>query len=68
LAQNVLKSFLQSKDISYIDLTDRFRSEGQENDLYVLGDPHWNRLGNQLAANILFESLVKRLDNVSSLQ
>jgi len=68
LAQNILKSFLQSKDISYIDLTDRFRSEGQENDLYVLGDPHWNRLGNQLAANILFESLVKRLDNVSSLQ
>ena len=68
LAQNILKSFLQSKDISYIDLTDRFRSEGQENDLYVLRDSHWNRLGNQLAANILFESLVKRLDNVSSLQ
>ena len=67
LAQNILKSFLQSKDISYIDLTDRFRSEGQENDLYVLGDSHWNRLGNQLAANILFESLVKRLDNVSPL-
>ena len=43
LAQNILKSFLQSKDISYIDLTDRFRSEGQEKDLYLLSDSHWNR-------------------------
>ena len=68
LAQNILKSFLQSKDISYIDFTDRFRSEGQEKDLYLLRDPHWNRSGNQLAADILFETLVKRLDNVSPLQ
>jgi len=68
LAQNILKLFLQSKDISYIDLTDRFRSEGQEKDLYVLRDPHWNRSGNQLAADILFETLVKRLDNKSPLQ
>src|SRR4029077_14176004 len=42
LAQNILKSFLQSKDISYIDFEDRFKSEGQEKDLYVLRDPHWN--------------------------
>src|SRR5262245_39131413 len=67
LAQNILKSFLQSKDISYIDLTDRFRSEGQEKDLYLLSDSHWNRSGNQLAADILFETLVKQLDNVSPL-
>ena len=67
-AQNILKSFLQSKDISYIDFTDRFRSEGQEKDLYLLGDAHWNRSGNQLAADILFETLVKRLDNVRPLQ
>ena len=68
LAQNILKSFLQSKDISYIDFTDRFKSEGQEKDLYLLRDSHWNRSGNQLAADILFETLVKRLDNVSPLQ
>jgi SGNH hydrolase-like domain, acetyltransferase AlgX len=67
LAQNILKSFLQSKDISYIDFTDRFRSESQEKDLYLSSDPHWNRSGNQLAADILFETLVKRLDNVSPL-
>jgi hypothetical protein len=67
LAQNILKSFLQSKDISYIDFTDRFRSEGQEKDLYILRDSHWNRSGNQLAADILFETLVKRLDNVNPL-
>ena len=64
LAQNILKSFLQSKDISYIDFAGRFKSEGQEKDLYVLRDPHWNRSGNQLAADILFETLVKRLNNV----
>ena len=68
LAQNILKSFLQSKDISYIDLTDRFRSGGQEKDLYLLSDSHWNRSGNQLAADILFETLVKGLCNVSPLQ
>ncbi len=68
LVQNILKSFLQSKDISYIDFTDRFRSEGQEKDLYLLRDSHWNRSGNQLAADILFETLVKRLNNVSPLQ
>jgi len=67
LAQNILKSFLRSKDISYIDLTDRFRSEGQEKDLYILGDPHWNRSGNELAANILFDTLVERLGNINRL-
>jgi SGNH hydrolase-like domain, acetyltransferase AlgX len=67
LAQNILKSFLQSKDISYIDFTDRFRSEGQEKDLYILRDSHWNRSGNQLAADILFETLLKRLDKVNPL-
>jgi len=65
LAQNILKSFLQSKNIFYIDLTDRFRSEGKEKRLYL--DTHWNRSGNQLAADILFETLVKRLCNVSPL-
>src|SRR5215831_1680239 len=59
LAQNILNSFLQTKDISYIDLTDRFRSEGKEKGLYL--DSHWNRSGNQLAADILFETLVNRL-------
>jgi len=68
LARNILKSFLQSKDISYIDFTDRFISESREKDLYLLRDPHWNRSGNQLAANILFEALVRRLDNVNPLQ
>jgi SGNH hydrolase-like domain, acetyltransferase AlgX len=68
LVQNILKSFLQSKDISYIDFTDRFRSEGQEKDLYLLRDSHWNRSGNQLAADILFETLAKRLENIRPLK
>jgi len=67
LAQNILTSFLRSKDISYIDLTDRFRSESREKNLYLLRDPHWNRPGNELAANILFATLVERLDNINRL-
>ena len=59
LAQNLLKEFLKSKGIPYIDLLDRFRTEGQRQELYLFRNTHWNRLGNQLAADILFENLVR---------
>jgi hypothetical protein len=61
--QNLLKPFLDSKGIPCIDLTDRFRAEGKKRDLYLLRDTHWNSAGNQLAADILFEDLGKRVDN-----
>jgi hypothetical protein len=61
LAQNLLKSFLESKGIPFIDLSDRFRAEGQKRDLYLLRDTHWNSAGNQLAADMLFEFLDKRV-------
>jgi lysophospholipase L1-like esterase len=60
-AQNILKSFLDQKQIPYIDFLDRFQSEGSKRDLYVLRDSHWNAAGNQLAADILFEDLSKRI-------
>lgn len=63
LAQNLLKSFLQSKGIPFIDFLDRFRAEGKQHDLYSLRDTHWNGAGNQLAADILFEDLAKRVEN-----
>jgi hypothetical protein len=63
LAQNLLKSFLQSKGIPFIDLLDRFRAEGKQHDLYSLRDTHWNCAGNQLAADILLEDLAKRVEN-----
>jgi hypothetical protein len=55
LAQNLLKSFLGSKGITFIDFTERFRAEGKKQDLYLLRDSHWNKNGNQLAADMLFE-------------
>jgi len=66
LAQNLLKSFLQSKGIPFIDFLDRFRAEGKEHDLYSLRDTHWNAAGIQLAADILFEDLGKRVENIKS--
>lgn len=65
LAQIVLKSFLKSKGIPYIDLLDVFKANGEQKDLYLLRDTHWNRAGNQLAADILYEEVVKRLNNTS---
>ncbi len=59
LAQNLMKEFLKSRGISCIDFLDRFRTEGQRQELYLFRDTHWNKLGNQLAADILFEKLVR---------
>ncbi len=60
LAQNLLKSFLNSRGIAYIDFLDRFMTEGRKEPLYQLRDSHWNAAGNQLAADILFDDLLKR--------
>ena len=65
LAQNSLKSFLESKGIPFIEFSDRFRVEGKKQNLYLLRDTHWNSAGNQLAADILFEDLLTRADNTN---
>ena len=61
--QSLLKPFLDSEGIPFIDFTDRFRAEGKKRDLYLLRDTHWNSAGNQLAADILFEDLSRRIEN-----
>ncbi len=61
--QSILKPFLDSKGIPFIDFADRFRAEGKKQDLYLFRDTHWNAAGNQLAADILFENLGKRVEN-----
>lgn len=38
LAQNILKEFSVTKYITYIDLTDRFAAEAEEEDLYLWRD------------------------------
>lgn len=62
LAQELLRAFLEKKRIPHLDLLDGFRAEAQQQELYLFRNTHWNRAGNQLAADILFEYLVKRLD------
>ena len=63
LAQNLLGSFLNSRGIPYIDFLDRFTAEGRKEPLYQLRDSHWNGAGNQLAADILYDDLLKRTAN-----
>lgn len=60
LTEDLLGSFLQSKQIPYLDLLGRFRTEEQKQDLYLLRNTHWNKAGNELAAEMLFEYLVKQ--------
>lgn len=68
LAQNILQSFLRSQSIPYIDLSDSFRAEGQSRELYILRNTHWNGAGNQLAADILFEELPRRVESLNPAQ
>ncbi len=62
LAQDLLRSFLETKGIPYLDLLDRFQEEEQKHELYLFRNTHWNSDGNQLAADIMFDYLVKQLD------
>ncbi|MDJ0557043.1 MAG: SGNH/GDSL hydrolase family protein [Microcoleaceae cyanobacterium MO_207.B10] len=61
--QEILKKYLQANGIPYIDMLDEFRIEQNNRPLYLLREPHWNSSGNQLAADILFNYLVKDTDN-----
>lgn len=58
--QNILIPHLQSQQISYIDFRPRFQAEQKQRPLYLLQEPHWNSIGNQLAAEILFENLIPK--------
>jgi lysophospholipase L1-like esterase len=59
-AQDRLQAFLTSKQIPFVDFMERFKAEEQKRDLYLFNDPHWNKAGNQLAAEMLFQYLTKQ--------
>lgn len=67
LAQKILKDYLDEKGIAYIDLLDKFKAEQQKQPLYIKNDTHWNRAGNQLAAEIIFKNLVPVVEKESGL-
>ncbi|NEP88917.1 MAG: hypothetical protein F6K18_19910 [Okeania sp. SIO2C2] len=60
--QEILKKYLEANGIPYIDMLDKFRIEQKIRPLYLLREPHWNSAGNLLAADILFDYLVKDID------
>jgi hypothetical protein len=60
LAQDLLRSFLESKQIPFVDMLDRFRTEEKQRELYLFRNTHWNYEGNKLAAQILYEYLNRK--------
>ncbi|NEP83006.1 MAG: hypothetical protein F6K39_35645 [Okeania sp. SIO3B3] len=61
--QEILRKYLEANGIPYIDMLDRFRREQKNRPLYLLREPHWNSSGNLLAADILFDYLVRDINN-----
>lgn len=57
--QLILIRYLEAYGIPYIDMLAKFRKEQNNRPLYLLREPHWNSAGNQLAAEILFDYLIK---------
>lgn len=64
LAQKILKEYLDKQGIPYIDLLDEFRAEQKNQPLYLKNDTHWNKAGNQFAADILFKKLVPVIEQL----
>lgn len=55
--QRILVEFLGKNGIEHIDLLDRFKKEAETRRLYLPRDTHWNKEGNRLASDILYERL-----------
>ena len=53
LAQKLLTDYFRREQIPYIDLLPVFRKAGKEKRLYRAQDIHWNRQGNELAAEAI---------------
>jgi lysophospholipase L1-like esterase len=61
-AQKRLKLFLDAKGIPYVDFLDQFRAAEPKQKSYIPQNTHWNDSGNELAAQILLETLARRSD------
>lgn len=48
LIQKILKQFLDSESIAYIDLLDKFKALNENEPLYKLRNTHWNIAGENL--------------------
>lgn len=64
LMQRILHSHFEKEGICYIDMLDSYRAKNREEPLYLKRNTHWNRSGNMLAAEILFQVLSPRINNI----
>lgn len=56
------------RNIPVIDLLPGFKAHDQNKDLYWTLNPHWNKAGNQKAAELLYKDLIKHRAVADSLQ
>ena len=63
LMQKLLRQFLESENIPYVDMLERFRQAARQERVYRLRDSHWNQAGNRLAAEILRERLTPAIES-----
>lgn len=62
LPQKKIKKALLSRSIDLVDLLAAFKKEAESGKpLYLPNDNHWNIAGNQIAADVLYEELQKKL-------
>jgi hypothetical protein len=64
LMQHILKEYLESEHVPYIDVLDSFKAKGTKEPLYLCRNTHWNRAGNELAASIIFQYLLPQVDSM----
>ena len=58
--QRILREFGEKNDIEVIDLLPKFKEIGEEKRLYFKIDGHWNKEGNQLAAEEIDKFLISQ--------
>jgi len=63
---NLLKAYCKNRNIYCIDLLDAFRNTYQktEKSLYFKIDPHFNTLGHELAAEVLFTHIIHKIEHL----
>ena len=57
-AQRILHRHLDRQQTRYLDMLDPFRERGRRVRLYLPDDGHWNQMGNDTAARLLFDWLL----------
>jgi len=62
LIQKILRKFLDSEGIPYLDLLKEVRNRQKESTLYRFRDGHWNAKGSNLAADLLFKYLLDKFE------